>query len=223
MTFELDHLFICTDIGAPQADRLISFGLTEGTSRVHSGQGTTNRCFFFHNFMLELLWVHNPEEAQSEITRPTHLWERWSDRTKGSCPFGFCLRPTSNLSDALPFPTWEYYPAYRSDSFNISVATNATVLTEPMLFYLPFAKRQDSYPGDWGKMLNHQAGFKEVTRATFISPYANDLSPEMQGMIDSNLLELQQGETYLVELGFDGEQQGKHADFRPELPLILSW
>ena len=223
MTFELDHLFICTDIDAPQADRLRSFGLTEGTSRVHSGQGTTNCCFFFHNFMLELLWVYNPEEAQSEITRPTHLWERWNDRTKGSCPFGFCLRPKKHPSDALPFPTWEYYPAYRSDSFSISVATNATVLTEPMLFYLPFAKRQDSYPADRQQLLNHQVGFKEVTRATFVTPYARDLSPEMQATIDSNLLQLQQGETYRVELGFDGEQQGKQADFRPELPLILSW
>lgn len=223
MTFELDHLFICTDIDAPQADRLISFGLTEGTSRVHAGQGTTNCCFFFHNFMLELLWVHNPEEAQSEITRPTHLWERWIDRTQGSCPFGFCLRPKKDPSDALPFATWEYHPAYRSDSFSISVATNATVLTEPMLFYLPFAKRQDTYPGDRHEMLNHQVGFTEVTRATFVTPYANDLSPELQAMVNSNLLQLQQGDSYRVELGFDGEQQGKQADFRSELPLIFSW
>ncbi|MGH9760591.1 MAG: hypothetical protein ACREAC_07080, partial [Blastocatellia bacterium] len=32
MTFELDHLFICVSAGAPEADRLIEFGLTEGTS-----------------------------------------------------------------------------------------------------------------------------------------------------------------------------------------------
>lgn len=30
MTFELDHLFICTDIGAEEADRLVAFGLVEG-------------------------------------------------------------------------------------------------------------------------------------------------------------------------------------------------
>ncbi|AFY78420.1 MAG: hypothetical protein IGR93_19055 [Hydrococcus sp. C42_A2020_068] len=57
MTFELDHLFICTAIGAPEADRLLSFGLTEGTPNIHPGQGTANRRFFFHNVMLELLWV----------------------------------------------------------------------------------------------------------------------------------------------------------------------
>ncbi len=56
MAFELDHLFIMTDINAPVADRLISSGLTEGRSNIHPGQGTANRCFFFHNAMLELLW-----------------------------------------------------------------------------------------------------------------------------------------------------------------------
>lgn len=55
MAFELDHLFIWTDIGAYEAERLVSFGLVEGTSNKHPGQGTTNRRFFFHNAMLELL------------------------------------------------------------------------------------------------------------------------------------------------------------------------
>ena len=27
---ELDHVFICASIGAPEADRLVEFGLTEG-------------------------------------------------------------------------------------------------------------------------------------------------------------------------------------------------
>jgi hypothetical protein len=34
MTIELDHLFICTEVGAPEADQLVAFGLTEGTSKV---------------------------------------------------------------------------------------------------------------------------------------------------------------------------------------------
>jgi hypothetical protein len=27
----------------------------------------------------------------------------------------------------------------------------------------------------------------------------------------------------LLELGFDGERQGRHADLRPALPLVLLW
>ena len=29
--FELDHIFVWTEVGGPEADRLIRFGLTEGT------------------------------------------------------------------------------------------------------------------------------------------------------------------------------------------------
>jgi hypothetical protein len=51
MAFEFDHLFICTDVGADEA----------------------NRRFFCHNAVLELLWIHNPEEAKSKLIAPTRL------------------------------------------------------------------------------------------------------------------------------------------------------
>lgn len=231
MTFELDHLFICTNIDAPEADRLISFGLNEGTSNIHAGQGTANRRFFFHNCMLELLWVHSPAEARSEVTHPTYLWERWRDsrneqlhkQSKKICPFGVCLRPTTHPPDTLPFSAWSYRPAYLPNSLSISVGTNATVLTEPMLFYLPFGKRQDSYPDDRREPLKHRSGFTEITRVTLISPDANDPSPELKAIVNNGLIELRSGETYRLELGFDGEKQGKQEDFQPELPLTLHW
>ena len=43
---EFDHLFICVDSPAKEADALIEFGLTEGSANVHPGQGTANRRFF---------------------------------------------------------------------------------------------------------------------------------------------------------------------------------
>lgn len=221
MAFELDHIFIRSSIGAPEAERLIAFGLTEGSSNIHLGQGTTNRRFFFHNVMLELVWVHDAAEAQSDLTRPTYLWERLSQ--SHNCPFGLCLRPLSNPVDTLPFPAWEYRPAYLPESFSIIVADNIANLTEPMLFYLPFRKRQDSYPASDREPLQHQVGWQELTRLTLFSPYADRPSPELQMMVDSKAIELQQGENYLLELAFDREQQGKRVDFQPELPLVLCW
>jgi hypothetical protein len=76
MSFEFDHLFIFTDVGEIVADRLVDLGLVEGSRNVHPGQGTANRRFFFHNAMVELLWVHDREETQSERIRRTHLGER---------------------------------------------------------------------------------------------------------------------------------------------------
>jgi hypothetical protein len=46
---ELDHLFIWADVGGPEADRLVAFGLTEGAANTRPGQGTTSRRFFFRN------------------------------------------------------------------------------------------------------------------------------------------------------------------------------
>ncbi len=65
MPFELDHFFICTDVGAPAAAALMALGFVEGAPNTHPGQGTANRRFFFDNAMLELLWVHDEAEAGS--------------------------------------------------------------------------------------------------------------------------------------------------------------
>jgi hypothetical protein len=55
MTIALDHFFILTEPGSPQADLVSGIGLKEGASNNHPGQGTANRRFFFSNSTLELL------------------------------------------------------------------------------------------------------------------------------------------------------------------------
>jgi hypothetical protein len=222
MPFELDHLFICTDIGAGEADKLVSFGFIEGRSNIHPGQGTANRCFFFHNAMLEFLWVHNPTEAQSATIQRTRLWERWFERHHGTCPVGICLRPTID-SEAIAFSNWVYRPPYLPETMSIAVGTNSDILTEPMLFQTPFGKRPDRYPADKAQPLDHGIGLREITRLELISPVANNPSPELQAAIDTSQIKLRLGSEYYIELGFDREVNGQQLDFRPGLPLIVSW
>ncbi|MGG6269021.1 MULTISPECIES: hypothetical protein [unclassified Leptolyngbya] len=237
MTFEFDHLFICTDTGAAIADRLVEFGLVEGGSRTHTGQSTTNRCFFFHNAMLELLWVHDPTEAQSHLIRPTRLWERWQGRNLStesgvdrSCPFGICVRPVDRSSDANPagseastFSSWAYKPPYLPESVSIAIATNSDRLTEPMLFQIPFGQRPDRVPAEKAQPLEHGTGWQEITRVELVSPVVTEPSPELQTLLDAQIVRLRVGTEYCIELGFDGESQGQHLDFCPELPLKLCW
>ena len=66
MQIELDHLFVCTDPGAPKAEKLVQFGLHEGPPNQHPGQGTACRRFSFANAMIELFWVSDASEAQSQ-------------------------------------------------------------------------------------------------------------------------------------------------------------
>ncbi len=61
-----------------------------------------------------------------------------------------------------------------------------------------------------------------MTRIELVSPMANDLSPEMRSVLETSQLKSRIGEEYWIELGFDGESQGKQIDLRPELPLVLN-
>ncbi len=220
---ELDHLFVWTSVGAPEADRLVRFGLTEGAPNTHPGQGTACRRFFFRNAYLELLWVQEAAEAQSEIVRSLHLWERWTHRATGACPFGFLFRPTAQSSLGLPCFTWEYRAPYLPESLSIQVARNANNPSEPMLCHLPFARRPDRQAADMRQPLEHAAGFSEISRWELTLPSPTESSPELKAAGDAGLVPLRNGPEYLVELGFDGEKKARHADLRPVLPLILRW
>src|SRR5437870_5743737 len=111
MASEFDHLYICVSTGAPEAGALATFGLSEGAPNVHPGQGTACRRFFFSNAYLELLWIADPAEAQTKSVKPTCLWERWTARAKGMCPFGLGFRPSSACEDP-PFGAFKYQPSY---------------------------------------------------------------------------------------------------------------
>jgi len=223
MTIECDHLFICTSCGGEEASCLLAAGLTEGSPNTHPGQGTACRRFFFANFYIELLWICNAREAQSEMTRPTRLWERWQGRGDGVCPLGLGFRPGPGQDGGVPFNSWDYRPPYLPAPLSIQVATNADVLTEPMLFYLPFAQRSDGYPTGKQPPLRHRAGLREVTRVELTSPHAGSPSPELAAVTVSGLAQLRGGSQYLVELGFDEELRGQQVDFQPLLPLRFRW
>lgn len=221
--FELDHVFICTEAEAPEAIRLTDIDLMEGAPNIHTGQGTANRRFFFHNAYLELLWVHNPAKAQAGIVARTRLWQRWKDRRVGACPFGLCFRPTAQHTGNFPFPNWEYKASYLRDSLSLYIGNNSDTLSEPMLVYLPFVRRPDGDLEANRQPLDHKPGLKEITSIELLSPHADKCSPELQAVIDAGLVKLRSAPEFLVELAFDGQKKGKEEDFRPELPLIFRW
>jgi hypothetical protein len=135
MALTFDHLFVMCDSGAPEADFLTGIGLMEGPSNVHPGQGTACRRFFFPRQYLELVWVANSEEARSEASARTRLWDRWSARHQGGCPFGLIFIADAEAA-TLPFATWSYAPAYLPAGMAIQIAVD-TPLHEPEFFVLP--------------------------------------------------------------------------------------
>jgi hypothetical protein len=220
---EVDHVFVSASVGAPEAQRLLDLGLIEGSRNRHPGQGTANRRFFFANAMLELIWVENEPEARSEAepARRLHLWERWSGRDGAACPFGVCLRPCEGQSDVAPFPAWDYRPSY--SPVGLPVANNSTVDSEPLVFYIPVHRRMDSAPADQRQPFVHTLPIRELTAVRIFAPGAATPSAAMLATLESGAFSFAPGAQPLLELGFDGERQGQHADLRPALPLILLW
>jgi hypothetical protein len=223
MAFELDHLFICTSVEAPLAERLIGFGLTEGASNVHPGQGTANRRFFFRNAMIELLWLHSEAEARSEVVAPTRLFERCRYQETGASPFGLCLRPSRRGERDLPFDCWEYRPPYVPEGLALYVAANAASIDEPLLCYLPFNTRSDELPADRRPPLEHAAGLREVTAVRLTMPKPRPYSDALRAVEEMGWASCASGGEHLMEVCFDGERQGRIVDFRPALPLVFHW
>ncbi|MDH5546056.1 MAG: glyoxalase-like domain protein [Gammaproteobacteria bacterium] len=216
---EIDHLFICTSKGAPEAKHLVDFGLTEGLPNTHPGQGTACRRFYFHNLMLELLWLEDEEESSSPLTAPTQLFHRAGLRDPGTSPFGVCFRP-SPTETAVSFPSWQYRPRYLPAHLSVEIAKDMPYV-EPLWFYLGFSHRPDQAATP--PNMQHACGFKEVTQVRITTESDDAFSSTAQTVMGENLLKLDRGDTALLELFFDEGKAGKEMDFRPHLPLVFHW
>ena len=215
MNIELDHLFICTDPGAEAAaDALVRFGLREGPPNSHPGQGTANRRFAFFNAMLELFWVCDEAEAQSESTRPTKLWERWSRRQSGASPFGICLRPVDSADIEPPFAAWQYQPSYLQSPLVMHIGKAG--VEEPMWVFLGFMRRAFREQ----HFAEHPVGVREITGVTLTTPVPLR-SASSRVILSNQILSVRDGAACLLELEFDGNRRNEIADFRPHLPLAF--
>ena len=212
---------LCTE-GAPEAERLVARGLTEGAPNTHPGQGTACRRFFFANAYLELLFVTDEAEARAEPARSTRLFERWSRRRSGASPFGVVLRPSSGSAGAgakPPFPSWSYRPAYLPPGFAIEVAAGTT-LEEPEIFYIPFARRPDVLGQ---QPMTHGLPLSELTGVGIGVPGRGAQSAAARVAEEAGAVAFAPADDHLLTLTFDLGARAASADLRPELPVVLRW
>lgn len=218
---EFDHLFVCTQKGAPEVDLFRSLGISEGPANTHPGQGTANRRFFFKNAMVEFLWLSDASEAQSELTAPTGLFERCS-LSSGASPFGFCFRPNKSSETNAAFPHWSYKPIYLPPPLQIDMAD--APLSEPLWFFLAFSCRpdhSDTYKDQ--PFLNHSNGIDELTAIHVSFPFESGLSDAARIVSELENFAVSKNNEHLLELEFDKGRQNNTHDFRPALPLIVRW
>jgi hypothetical protein len=216
MGFVIDHVFVMCAAGAPEAGALVRAGLVEGSANTHPGQGTANRRFFFENMYLELLCVSDAEEAQREPVSRPRLWERWSRRAAGACPFGLVFRGATG-SPGPPFPTWSYHPAYSEVAIDIGLGTP---LSEPELFYFRFPRPARALSAE---PTAHAVPLKRLTALSVGIPGPVVRSEAARAAEATGLVTFPAADDYVMTLAFDGAAHGRTSDLRPELPLVLAW
>ncbi|MET4675580.1 MULTISPECIES: VOC family protein [unclassified Luteibacter] len=217
---ELDHIFICVDDDGRGADALAALGLTEGAPNAHPGQGTANRRFFFRNSFIELLHLVDESEAQSQLTAPTQLFERFKCADGVAAPFGVCFRP-STAGEKPAFPAWEYRPVYLPPALKVDVGY--APVSEPMWFFLSFARRPDEAPIERAQPLEHANGFRDMTSVRVTTPYSQAFSSPANCANQLQGFDIAHGDEHLVVLGIDHGASGQTHDLRPGLPMIINW
>lgn len=198
----IDHIFIFTDDNGKVADQLVEFGLSEGSSRVHMGQGTTNRKFYFDNFFLEILWVHNADEIKSALVEPTGLWQRANFKENNFSPFGLCLVNTDETNPLFE-NAYKYQPEYFPQGLSIDILKNETQPHLPWTFRLPFKgqKKNESEPTE------HQNGIQFLTKTTF--HYEPNTENQFLNFFENEqTIEFVKADKNWLNLTFDGGKKG---------------
>lgn len=211
MDLELHHVFILVEPDAEVADRLVSIGMDEAKPNTHPGQGSANRRFFFSNGALELLYIHDEEEANSGPGRNMQLLNRANNSINS--PFGVILSRKNNSIIDMPFEGWTYKPDY-FDKWSFHIGDN--LLTEPLCIYMPFID-----PGTLDKKTEGGA-FKSISQVNVQAPMS-ELSSVLKIVNAADRINISPGEQHLMEIVFDNQQSDKMKDFRPHIPLIVYW
>lgn len=214
MNLELHHFFILVKPGGEVAELLSSIGMQEGTRKKHEGQGTSNRLFNFSNGTLELLWVHDEDEAISGPGRDMCLAERARDQT--ASPFGVIFNRKDDSALEMPFDGWKYEPVYFQPPWAFHVGANSKNIIEPLCVYMPFVE-----PG-MPKGLDEDGLFKSVSKVTVNTP-CKPLSNVLNTVNSADRFTVKSGNKHLMEVTFNENKEGSSHDFRPDIPLVVSW
>jgi hypothetical protein len=210
---ELDHFFILTGPGAPQAALLSALGMVEGTPNHHAGQGTANRRFFFTDAMLELLYLHDPKEAMNGPGSRLRLGERLSNER--ASPFGLVLRMAPG-QDKPPFPGWRYCPDYADPARPLLIGENSEVLEEPLCVAAALDAARN------GADTRSPDPFCSVSELRVSIPVSRP-SAVLRTIAGTDRIRLRLGMPHLMEVEFQQARQGQRTDLRPALPLVISW
>lgn len=210
---QLDHIFVLTSPGAPEADALLELGIVEGSANEHPGQGTSNRRFFLANTTLEFLFVQNIAEAMNGAGKGLKFVERAIDTD--ASPFGLVTRWFGD-EPTPAYPYWEYYPEYFPNPMCFYVGKNSDNFEEPLCICMPPA-----LPAPTSAPTPNNSHWLLSEIELSIPAIAASETLTYYGKCDGVNIEL--GAEHQLKLVFNRAEQGQSLSFKPGLPLIIEW
>jgi hypothetical protein len=213
---ELDHIFVAVpgpEVGSPALEEA---GFLFSASNPHPGQGTMSRGILFENAYLELIWLTDPEEAESPPIQRTRLKER-TDPSTGACPFGIGLRSSGEGEARLPFESWEYRPPYLPNGMSFQMGVSSEDLSEPLVFFLPWLSAP-TWP-----VPEHPNGASRITRVELMIEGEPQDSEPISALSTAGIASFRSHDEYFMEVELDEGRSDQSLDLRPEVPLRISW
>lgn len=219
----IDHVFVFSSQEGKEAGSMVHAGFEESEGRYHTGQGTINRKFHFHNFFFEILWVLHLSELTSPKVKPSMLYQRAAHKTYGSSPFGLCLVNTP-ATDGLFQQVVRYQPAYFPEGMVIDVIPNTEYPSLPWIFRLPFRKNEQELITRKTSDIKHPNGANMLTKATFCVSSRDAQSPLIPLLSQCKELQFEEVKEppYLL-LTLDNENQQKKVEISDELPVSIAF
>jgi len=229
---EIDHVFLATRPGAPEAAalRAAGFRIPEHVTH-HTGGGTSSVSILFENAYLELLYADSTVGDSASTPAERAHWRRvlgW--RESGASPFGIGLRRLAGGPDSLPFPTERMAPQpWMPPGTEMHLVTTPADSVAPGVFVVPRGMaltgwidrvRRDTAHAS---LLQHPLGVHRVTAVRVVVTRPDGLPPNVRLLRDAGVFQVEQGSSPLVELTFDGARRGGTRDFRPALPLVIRY
>ncbi|WP_439131886.1 hypothetical protein [Polaribacter sp.] len=236
---QVDHFNIWTESPKLAKEKLINLGfiaLPDSLSKVHHGQGTTGRYFYFLNNYLELIYVNDQKEFEENNAKNKNLdfSERANFKNNGASPFGIALKVKDYNTNKIPFKKIAYHQDWMTKNANIYAAKSSkNNLKEPSVFVVYPEIESDQFesladlqkiPEEYSfyrTLFKHPNGAKKVSQITITSPQLDTSTPTIKALNGIENVLIKKGSEHVMELYFDKNFQKKIFDLRPELPLII--
>lgn len=226
------HAWIVVATGAPERAKLeeAGFRIAPTTNR-HDGQGTASISIELLDGYLELIYpdptvpVSPERQAGAEKFRQKSAW-----RTSGYCPIGIVFDRTNATPATFPFPTWRVSADWMEPGTSIEMLTPREIPKALSLSISPHARTAREVNEELAKdpernaMFHHPNGARRLTRLRVIAPAGEDALPPSASWVSAQgLLDIAPGPAWLLDVTLDRGAQGRTADLRPDLPLVIHY